>query len=372
MIPLTNVKLLDSFDTYWTVDNKKTYSKLEALIWANGESEKIQFHWMENTWDHVNFKKEPEESWANLCQARARQIRAQYDCVCLWYSGGYDSATMLQAFVDADCIVDEIGVLNWSHYYDDGEITECYRVIEWYRIHKNPKLKIRVAELDFDHVKSWWKDNPDWLCVPGNAVRFSRPHFGLRIDSVKEIKDLRFTESRADVMGFEKPRLDLYNNMWRTFMPDGTMANGAASGAVQFYCSHDMPALHIKQTHMAIQFFEQNNLTESKKIHTIQSHEPVNGYNWYPEWNYGVGRVRINNLQTALGTQKLSNPPTILAPMDQKLVHHARATDDVSFSIYMNGIKDLQQVLPWWDPLSTNFNKINLCSKFYNVRPVTY
>jgi hypothetical protein len=325
---------------------------------------------MENTWDRVDFSKEPKQSWQDLCIQRARQIREEYSIVCLWYSGGWDSSGIIKAFIDADCLIDEIGVLDWSSFYDDGEISSAYETIEWYRVHKNSKLKLRQANINFDHTSSWWKSNPNWIFTPGDTIRYARPHLGLRINSVKEIADMRHDQSRADVMGFEKPRLDIYQGQWRTLMPDTTVANAAGSGVEQFYCSSRLPELHIKQVHMAITFFENNNLHEHQHVHAVQSNKSVHNINWYPKWNAALGRVQPKNLSSILGTQKHSNPPTVLAPMDRKLIDHARSSNDSSWQIYLKGIKDIQTMIPWWNPWSTNFSTANLYSKFYNVRSV--
>jgi hypothetical protein len=364
--------LRDSWDTYWSVDDQPTFSKIQALYWAGGDPARVRFHWMENTWDSVDFSKEPQESWQELCCQRARQIREKYDTVCLWYSGGWDSACVLKSFIDADCLIDEIGVLDWSYFYDDGEISSAYDTIEWYRNHKNSKLRLRQAKIDFDHTSSWWQTNHNWIFTPGDTVRFARPHVGLRVDSVKEINGHRFEQSRADVMGFEKPKLDIYQGQWRTFMPDTTMANAVCSGVEQFYCSDEMPQLHVKQVHMAMHFFERYKILDHKDVHSVQSHNPVNNMNWYPRWNESLGRVQPKNLASVLGTQKHSNPPTLVAPMDQKLTHHAKSTNDRGWQIYLQGINEIKSILPWWDPLSTNFSNATLCSKFYQTRPVNY
>jgi hypothetical protein len=363
-------QLTDSFDNYWSVGNQKTYSKLEALIWANGDIAKVQYHWMENTWDKVNFSIEPTQSWQELCIARARQIRDTHDWVCLWYSGGWDSAGVMQAFIDAKCPIDEIAVADWSHYYDDGEISHAFANANWYKTHINPSVVIRSTDLDFDHVDNWFNSNKNWITSPGDTIRFTRPNWGIRTTSNLDILKSKDRLNRAEVMGLEKPRLDIYNGAWRTFMPDTVMSNAAACGATQFYCSQHLPELHVKQVHMAIRFFELNKFTTAEEVHGIQSFKMFRNKNWYPEWNAAVGRSMPTNLNTAAGTQKTSNPPGVNAPMDKKIVEHAQSTNSNSFKIYNSGINQLSGMLPWWDPTSFNFSKANLCSKFYNVRPV--
>ena len=363
-------QLLDSYDNYWTVGNRMTYSKLEALIWANGDVSKVQYHWMENTWDHVDFSVEPSMSWLELCITRAKQIRDQHDWVCLWYSGGWDSAGVLQAFIDAHCPVDEIAIADWSHYYNDGEISQAFINANWYKTHINSKVVIRSTDLDFDHVDQWFVSNRNWLTSPGDTIRFTRPHWGIRTNAHPEIVLGKERKKRADVMGLEKPRMDICDGVWRTFMSDTTMSNSAACGATQFYCSHDLPELHIKQIHMAMRFFENNRLVTADEVHAVQSFRLIKNKNWYPDWNIGVGRVAPNNPNTAMGTQKVSNPPGLHAPMDKKLVQHAQSSGSQSFKIYQDGINQLKEILTWWDPNSFNFSKSNLVSKFYPIRPV--
>lgn len=370
MALLHNLQLFDSFDNYWTVGNRLTYSKIEALMWANGNVSKLKYHWMENTWDHVNFAVEPDLSWQELCIIRAKQIRDTHEWVCLWYSGGWDSAGVMQAFIDAECPIDEIAVADWSHYYDDGEIYHAFANANWYKTHINPNVVIRSTDLDFDHVDKWFENNKNWLTSPGDTIRFTRPNWGIRTNSHQDIIKDKERLNRAEVMGLEKPRMAISNGMWETFMPDTTMSNAAACGATQFYCSHDLPELHVKQVHMAIRFFESNNFVTAEEVHGIQSFKMFRNKNWYPEWNLGVGRYPPTNANTLQGTQKVSNPPGVNAPMDKKLVDHARATTPKSFKIYNDGINQLKEIVSWWDPNSFNFSKANLCSKYYPVQPV--
>lgn len=362
--------LKDTFDSYWTVDDRRTYSKLEAIMWANGDPARIKYHWMENTWDRADFSKEPETSWEDLCMIRARQIREQHDWVCLWFSGGYDSMQMLHSFIKSGCKIDEIAFIDWSHFYDDGELPTAKKIADWYRVNHNSNVRITNADIDYQHTSDWFRDNPNWITHPGDTIRFARPYLGIRVEANKTIRDHRSNQRRAEVMGLEKPKMDIYNGMWRTFMSDTTMANSAGADLVQFYCSDDLPELHIKQVYMAIRFFESNDLDQHKMVHAVQSWEPVRGHIWYREWNLALGRREPQNYETAIGSQKVSNPPTVLAPMDRKLYQHALKSQDKGYQNYVAGINELKQFIPWWDPTTTGITKFNLPSKFYDVIPV--
>ena len=57
---------------------------------------------------------EPRESFLDLCKLQAKRIRKKFKRVRIWYSGGYDSHTMLKAFFDAGLDVDEICI--WRRF----------------------------------------------------------------------------------------------------------------------------------------------------------------------------------------------------------------------------------------------------------------
>jgi hypothetical protein len=365
-------ELYDSYDTYWSVGHRKTYCKPEALLWANGDHNKVSFHWMERTWDRVDFTVEPEMSWQTMSEFRARQIRQQHSWVCLWFSGGYDSMHMLQSFIDSNSLIDEIAIIDWSSYYDDGEVHTAKKIADQYRIFHNPKVRITIVETDWNCFHQWYQDRPNWLTTsPGDTIRFTRPNLYARMHMNNTMRSRLEAElNRADVTGFEKPRMNIYNGQWRTFMPDSLMSNAVASGTVQFYCTQDFPEFHVKQVYLAMKFFEDHNLANNDSVNAIQSYQKVNNQDWFQAHSLGVGRCLPINPASQTSRDKLSGSPSLNSIKDRKIIEHAKKTQDKSFKIFMEGVNTLQEALPLWDPYSSNYSQYVKCSKFISVRPV--
>jgi hypothetical protein len=353
----------DSFDIYWTVNQQRTYSKAQALLWAQGNVSQVQWHWMENTWDRVNFSQESINSWDELCTQRARQIRDSHSWVCLWFSGGYDSAHILDVFVRAGLPIDEFAIFDQTSYYDDGEKTSALTIAQEYQKYHNPRVKISVADLGWDFIKNQF--NQDWLLSPGGDVRITRTHWAARKDLIS------VASNRVDVTGYEKPRLSIHNGQWQTFMVDSMLGFTAGSGIEQFYCSHSMPDLHVKQIHMAINYFEKLGITDHNLVHRFQSFGQNTGAN-YRDWNLALGRVLPRNPASQHGTQKLSVGSSVLVNKDQNILKFVRDSNNTTFHKFQQGLNILKETVIGFDPWSEDSAKLpDFCSKFYSIKPVT-
>jgi hypothetical protein len=101
---------------YYLVGNQKIHNKIQALTLATNTQKNVTWHWAEDVWNRVNWQHEPETDIYELYRIRARQIRERYDYVIINYSGGSDSQTLVDAFLDAGCHIDEI-VTMWNRKY---------------------------------------------------------------------------------------------------------------------------------------------------------------------------------------------------------------------------------------------------------------
>lgn len=99
----------DQFGFYTVGENFKTYSKLLAIEEMKRTGVHLEWHFNRGTYGHYDWTHEPKESIAELYRRRAQEIRDQYDYVVVWYSGGPDSWCVLNAFIENDIPIDEIG-----------------------------------------------------------------------------------------------------------------------------------------------------------------------------------------------------------------------------------------------------------------------
>jgi len=93
---------------YYQVDNIKTFSKFEAWQLSGHNIDKIKFVFNEDVFSAIDTTVEPEEDIYELYRQRALQLRKDYDYIVLMYSGGIDSHTVLETFLDNNLKIDEI------------------------------------------------------------------------------------------------------------------------------------------------------------------------------------------------------------------------------------------------------------------------
>ena len=113
LLALDPVSSVDKLGFY-TVGDRKTYSKQEALEWQATTGVFPEWNFNRRSFDQYDWSREPQQDLWDLYKDRARQIRSRYDHVVIWYSGGSDSSNMLDAWIAADCKIDEIAT--WWNY----------------------------------------------------------------------------------------------------------------------------------------------------------------------------------------------------------------------------------------------------------------
>ena len=89
--------------------NKKYYFKHQALL----EDQNMEFH-MGPLYDNYDWTVEPTDSWKQVLKSHALKLREKYKYLRLWYSGGSDSQTVLNTFVDNKIHLDEIAIVRLS------------------------------------------------------------------------------------------------------------------------------------------------------------------------------------------------------------------------------------------------------------------
>jgi hypothetical protein len=93
---------------YYLVNRIKTFSKFEAWQLSGHDSSKIEFIFNDDVFSTYDWSKEPEEDIYELYRRRAYQLRKDYDYIVLIYSGGIDSHTILETFLQNNLRIDEI------------------------------------------------------------------------------------------------------------------------------------------------------------------------------------------------------------------------------------------------------------------------
>lgn len=103
---------LSSPSGYYEVGTEIYVNKSDALVAGTRLNIWPKWRFFSDTWKKQDWRSPPQIDLYTLYQGRARQLRDKYDYICLSFSGGSDSTTMLQAFVDSNTHIDEV-LVKW-------------------------------------------------------------------------------------------------------------------------------------------------------------------------------------------------------------------------------------------------------------------
>lgn len=267
---------------YYTVGDQVYYSKIDACKAGTKYDKFPQWNFNDSVWQSQNWLAEPETNILELYKLRARQLREQYDYLVVYYSGGSDSQTLVEAFVDANCFIDEI-VTVWNRSHDKNfvaspGVTDARNVeaefdlttkpgLEWIK-KVSPKTKITYQDVSnhiIDQLTNF--DGEEWLgqitehLNPQNLGRYSAPKLK------EQLLLLDKGKRTAVVFGADKPKLCIKDGRYCIYFVDVIANNfkGVAANTEYnnmhpeyFYWTPDMPEIIVKQAHIIKKWFEAN------------------------------------------------------------------------------------------------------------------
>lgn len=256
---------------YYTVGSYKTYSKLDAIQEQQRTGVFPQWHFNNEAFESFNWTKEPALTLAELYKKRAEQLREKYDYLVLFYSGGADSTTVLDTFLNNNIHLDEI--CTWTYYKGNGhkyagtdaEVTKVAQPYAEQVIKNNPQIKYRL----FDMSDAIYEFNSNTSIV--ESYMFGQASIFLPRHSVYHriynyINDYRLSIDRGDKIGFiwgsEKPRMIHDGNRYAIrFLDiiDNVVNPGNKNPIELFYWSPDCPEIIAKQGHTVMNYLEHSN-----------------------------------------------------------------------------------------------------------------
>lgn len=381
---------MTSFHPYWqgssgvnnifyAVDGQQTLSKVQALILANGNLSRVTHHYLEDVWDQCNWTIEPSDSIQCMVDQRCQQIRQQHDYVALWFSGGYDSQTILDSFVRQGLVIDELLTykrnyfLHWSATAEqNAALSQAHQLKQtvW------PNLVIKeifyTPEILIDYYRQY---GDNWIMRPAFQATLSKADRPFLYNHNPAFRKTLNHPRRADIEGREKPRLLIENGWWHAVWLDVTSSEYQMdSRSLQFFTTADMPELEIKQAWLMINWLESQPFLDqeslSTHLHALQSYQL--GSRVYEQWNTALGRSAVRNIGsyvTATNGTKMwynGNVTDVLESRDLK-DYFQRHCPDV-WKIYSNGIDQVKQIAP---AMFDEHNRIRpIISKRYPIKPV--
>lgn len=261
---------------FYRVGESKVYSKVEALEISGRLGQPINWCYNDSVFDALDWTKEPATDLAELYQSRARQIRASYDHVILFYSGGADSHNMLESFVRAGVTIDEI--VSFHSLSADGnrasefnkEIFEtAIPYVQMLKSQRRLDQSVQHRLIDMGDIITKFCQGIDWLDFPymiGSTVSINNV---ARVNLRRYVSDwsrlIDQGKKLALIWGHDKPRvmsegrrfylhfMDIFDNCVSVASQQSAPAGWFDE---MFYSTPDMPELVIKQAHVIKRFLE--------------------------------------------------------------------------------------------------------------------
>jgi len=306
----TNQKL-----AYYTVGSTVFDSKIDACIEGTQRNIHPVWHFDDQVWNSQNWKQEPETDLLELYKMRARQIREQYDYVAIFYSGGSDSHTLVEAFVAAGCFIDEIYTV-WSRkantkFILNPNVVDARNIeaefdltakdgLNWISS-VSPKTKITYIDISDAVVDKFKKfDGEEWL---DHTLEHLNPQVATRWCATREhtqLQQLDRGRKTVVVFGVDKPRVCIKNNQYCAYFVDVVVnsfhgkfndLNYTNLATEFFFWSPALPEIVIKQAHMIRRWFEMNPALKfvlewpNSSWNRRQLYESITRAIVYPNWN---------------------------------------------------------------------------------------
>ena len=267
---------------YYICNGKVFSSKIHACIYAQQEKKPLEWVFNNDVFDNFPWHIEPEETLDQLYDRRAKQLREEYDYICLAFSGGGDSNNILEAFLRQGLFIDEV-VTNVMDNKNNLTTVNSLQMNNWNegaeyklqtegrlkRLRKlSPNTKISVIDLSqglFDLFNQYgdegWITNTRERMNPSGFMRHNFLH-------MKEIRK-RFDKDKKICMllGIEKPRTYIKGNTFKMCFSDkavniATVAEfigDYTNTAIEYFYWHPAAAPIIaKQCHVIKRFLEHN------------------------------------------------------------------------------------------------------------------
>jgi hypothetical protein len=219
-------------------------------------------------------------------------------------------------------------------------------------------VRIRTIELDHQLSEQFYKINrDDWIYSPWFRSDFTK---NSRLDTVNaDINLLKELENPNTIMldGFDKPRLDIFNNSWYNRLTDQGSQWNVDTPITNFYISSDFPQLQIKQTWLLIKFLETHNITTNQQLHEVQQIDKWNATVkpfTYEQFSSAPGRVVPDFWFAREFFNKTFFVGGIKSCETQPLVDHYINDNSSAMAIYRSGLSRIQKLLP--NSVGNNFS----------------
>ena len=275
--------------TGWQVGDTFFNNKWDAIQYATDNPQSYKAYCNDDTWDNADWTIAPEQDIKQLEKNHAEYLRNKYKTLALFFSGGVDSSTILDTFIKNKIPLDYIFV--WYQHDYNASYSKDIRLAMQYLEQNKSKLmgaKIICGE-KLDHFE-------------GNSIyNFKNDvrdiNWGLRFHHWGHAENLRFrqpdiydevNEDGCIVTGSNKPYVFKDEKGFYMQHVDRDDESWGQPFLVEMFWLGKDPTLQIKQCHLAKQWLEEHDLSNSNKIYKSSDTEKF----W--SFNKSFGRTSID------------------------------------------------------------------------------
>lgn len=242
--------------------NGEIYKTRKSFLKINHEKNlKVLIH---NSFEKLDWSKEPNKPLRQFFKERAEQIRDCYDYLILYFSGGSDSMTALNAFLNNNIELEEV-VIN-CYPQIEADVLNCeyaknYLKKRMYR-GKITVNEITLKKLNYINRNHIWTDNENFTGLFHNYLRFD-------VDFFEQSDVLKYQKRKgnvAHIFGFDYPSIAKIEDKFYCIMNPYLLSLPPYSPkSVNFFTSPEMPELHLKQCHILAKYMKENDVYAEEK-----------------------------------------------------------------------------------------------------------
>lgn len=348
-------------------------SKAKALLSADNDVSKVNLYFYDHIYDNVDWSMEPTQSWISMLDEEVFRVRNSFDHVAVWYSGGYDSHTIVDSFARQRLPIDELIV--YRRGWLDYSIHEYKYAMGLAKILKEnyfPRCKITtIVKQPQDIADRYAESKKNWIDNTTYVYHLTKTRRQWDHKCYDDTLSNRST-SRIYIEGKDKPRLNIRDGWWYASCDDALAAHALDGGEddLHFYWNPYNPQIYVKQCWMMVNWIETNFEFDHQWLHDLQSNKL--GNEMFERWNIAIGRTPLSwpDARWGLGTKVMCGNG--LHSSDNKIVlDYIKQNHD---DLYRQWTKDINEVresfVGSWDENKGDFKTV--VSKSYAIKPVDH
>ena len=258
---------------YYSIGDAVAVHAVPAYQEATRTKLPIKWNFNDEVYNNFDWRSRLNLPITELYRRRAQQLRDKYDYLILWFSGGADSTTVLESFVNNGIHLDEV-VVTWARTQTAGKYTPNFNTdpsnfkSEW-DFSIEPKLQwlaknhpnVRITVLDHMGELDPFEDYADTWTVVEKHNYASIQRQRISDQSLRE-RSSRY-KNVASIAGCNPPEVAICDGKWLAVYFNNVLASGGNGksdylldgtprNVEYFYWSPDCPEMLREQGHIIL------------------------------------------------------------------------------------------------------------------------